>query len=300
MFMEKELKPIIIPENYKYIAVFLAMRCHLNCSYCLNNLENSKDFNRTKFKELTGEEWVKALNRIKSKQDVPITFSGGEPFLHKDFFYILNNLNPELKVDILTNLYFDKNIIEKFIKEVNPERLKRNSPYPSIRVSYHPEQMEAKKLIDNVKRLQESGFNIGIYSVQYPSPNQLQAITQMQFRALDTGILFRLKDFTGFFKGELYGDYSKYPNSILQEKTKRVSCKTSELLIGPNADVYRCHSDLYSEENAVGNLLNPDFTLEDKFRECSKYGKCHPCDVKLKTNYKQQLGHTSVEIKEAK
>ncbi len=296
--MEKEIKPINIPENYKYIAVFLAMRCHLNCSYCLNNLENSKDFNRTKFKELTGEEWVRALNRLVSKKDVPITFSGGEPFLHKDFFYVLNNLKPELKVDILTNLYFDKNLIEKFISEVKPERINRNSPYPSIRVSYHPEQMEAGKLIDNVKRLQDAGFPIGIYSVQYPSPQQLQAITQMQFRAIDAGILFRLKDFTGSFKNELYGDYSKYPGSILQEKTKKVLCRTSELLIGPDGNVYRCHRDLYAEENSIGNLLDPSFQLEDKFRACDKYGECHPCDVKVKTNYKQQLGHTSVEIKE--
>jgi len=40
-----------------------------------------------------------------------------------------------------------------------------------------------------------------------------------------------------------------------------------------------------------------EFQIENKFRECSKYGQCHPCDVKVKTNFKQELGHTSVEIK---
>lgn len=292
---EKELSKIELPEAYKYIAVFLSMRCNLNCSFCLNAF--SQDFNRTKFKELTGEQWVKALNRIKSREDVPITFSGGEPLLHKDFIYIANNLKPELKIDILTNFYSEL-LVERFLSQVNPNRIKRNSPYASIRVSYHPEQMQAEKLIRNVKRAKDSGFNIGVWSVQFPSPKQLQAITQMQFKCKDEGIDFRLKDFTGSYKGELYGDYTKYPDSFFSKELKKCLCKTSELLIGPDGNVYRCHRDLYAEENPIGNLLDENFQIEDKFRECDKYGQCHPCDVKLKTNYKQKLGHTSVEIKE--
>ena len=137
------MKVIKIPEDYKYIAAFLTMRCNLGCSYCLNNLENSQSFNRVKFKELSGKEWVEALNKIDSREDVPITFSGGEPMLHPDFVYIVNNLKSNLKIDILTNLY-NEFLVNKFLKEVNPQRVKRNSPYASIRVSYHPEQMDAR------------------------------------------------------------------------------------------------------------------------------------------------------------
>lgn len=289
-------KGIKIPENYNYISAFLTMRCNLKCSFCLNSLDKSKDFNRTQFKELSGEEWVKALNKIDSRPEVPITFSGGEPTLHKDFTYILNNLKPELKIDILTNLSYKKGI-EKFVNEVNPNRIKRDAPYASIRVSYHPEQMgNGARLVKNVKRLQDKGYSIGIWSVLYPSPNQLSAINQMQFRCKDEGIEFRLKEFTGEYKGELYGDYSKYECSILQQNTKSVICKTSELLIGPGGDVYKCHRDLFEEEFPIGNIINPDFQIEDKYRKCNKYGQCHPCDVKVKTNYKQELGHTSVDI----
>ena len=98
------MKKIKIPKDYKYICAFLTMRCNLNCSFCLNSIDKNKDFNRTKFKELSGKEWVDALNRIKSRKDIPITFSGGEPFLYKDFIYILNNIKPELNINILTNL----------------------------------------------------------------------------------------------------------------------------------------------------------------------------------------------------
>ncbi len=294
------MKPIKINPTCEYISAFLTMRCNLNCSFCLNRLNNS--INRSGFKEISGEEWVNALNRIESRKDLPITFSGGEPFLHNDFIYIINNLKPELNIDILTNLYPNslahKNRLEKFLNEVNPERIKRKSPYASIRVSYHPEQMEAEVLIDSVKKFKEKGFSIGIWSVLYPSPEQLSAINQMQFRCRDAGIDFRLKEFTGDFNGTLYGDYSKYPNSVLQKETKKCLCKTAELLIGPNADVYKCHRDLYATEFPLGNISNPEFQTENIFRECYKFGQCHPCDVKVKTNYKQQLGHTSVEIKD--
>ena len=175
--------------------------------------------------------------------------------------------------------------------------MKRNAPYASIRVSYHPEEMDAKILIKNVKKAIKKGFNIGIYSVLYPSPKQLAAIVQMQFRCKDAGIDFRLKDFTGRYKEELYGDYSKYPGCISEER-KTCLCKTSELLIGPNGNVYKCHRDLYAEESSIGNIKDQDFKIESKFRKCDKYGDCHPCDTKSKTNYKQKLGYMSVEIKD--
>ncbi len=294
--MQKEIK---IPDDYKYISAFLTMRCNLGCSYCLNNIEQSNEFSRTRFKELSGKQWVEALNRLVSRDELPVTLSGGEPFLHPDFIYIINNLKSDLKIDILTNLYND-NLVEKFLSQVNPARLKRDAPYASIRVSYHPEQMDADKLIKNVKKLQDAGFSIGIWAVQYPSSEQLQAITQMQFRCREAGIDFRLKDFTGTYLNQLYGDYSKYPGSTLSEQLKNCLCKTSELLIGSDGNVYRCHRDLFAEENPIGNLLDDNFEIKDEFRECSLYGNCHPCDVKVKTNYKQQLGHTSVEIKDVK
>ena len=302
------MKKAVLPDGYKYIAALVTMRCNLNCSFCLNAFD--RRFDRRRFEEISAEKWAEALNRIDSRPDVPVTFSGGEPFLHKGFIRIINHLKPELPIDILTNLQWGKKGVERFIREVEPERLKRNSPYASIRVSYHPEQMrDSQKLVDDAKRLQDAGFSIGIWAVQYPSPQQLEAITQMQFRCRNSGIDFRLKDFTGRYEGKddfgrdfsiTYGDYSKYPGSAFSNQLRRCKCRTSELLIGPNASVYRCHRDMYAEENSIGSLLDENFELKDIFRPCNNYGQCHPCDVKAKTNYRQQLGHTSVEITETK
>jgi radical SAM protein with 4Fe4S-binding SPASM domain len=293
-------KDILIPEQYKYISAFLTMRCNLGCGYCLNNIKQSEDFNRKKFLEIHGEEWVNALNRIESRPNVPVTFSGGEPFLHRDFISIINGLRPGLEIDILTNLQWGREGIARFIDKVNPRRIKRDCKYASIRVSYHPDQMDAAKLVKDVGKMQEAGFSIGIWSVLYPSPANLSSVNQMQFLCRDAGIEFRLKEFTGKYKGEVYGDYTKYPGAALNRERKECSCKTSEFLIGPDGRVYRCHRDLFLEENPMGSIRDKNFQVEDIFRKCTNYGDCHPCDVKVKTNYKQERGHTSVEIKDIK
>lgn len=313
------MKPLIIPETYNYIALFQTMDCNLDCGFCLNAFSN--DFTRNRFKKISPEEWIEGLNRINTREGVPITFGGGEPFVYKEFIDVINGVKPETEIDILTNLRWGKKGIDKFIENVDPNRLKRDSSYPSIRVSYHPGQkfMDPESLVADVKRLKEAEFSIGIYSVQYPSPEQLQAITQMQFRCADADVLFRVKDFTGKYKGEIYGDYSKFPGATngsfldMSEgipflssvqiqgskdiETKLCDCRTTELLIGTTGDVYKCHRDLYAEELPVGNILDPDFQIKDVFLPCSLYGACHPCDVKVKTNYKQEVGNTSVEIK---
>jgi radical SAM protein with 4Fe4S-binding SPASM domain len=96
--------------------------------------------------------------------------------------------------------------------------------------------------------------------------------------------------------GVLHGTYA-YPEAVFAKNTQSCLCKTSELLIDPFGDIFRCHHDLYNKINPIGNLLDPDFVLLDKYRSCDYFGRCNPCDVKVKNNYLQQKGHTSVSIK---
>ena len=131
------MEKIILPDSCKFISAFLTFRCSLDCSYCVNKASN-KDFYRKGFSEISGEQWVKGLNKIESRKGLPVTLLGGEPGAHKDFIYIINNLKPNLEIDILTNLYWGKSGIENFISYVNPERVKRDAPYPSIRTGFFP------------------------------------------------------------------------------------------------------------------------------------------------------------------
>ncbi len=280
------MRQIDMLANYNYIAAFLTFACNLRCGYCINNFEQGI----IKRKIISGKDWVKGLNRIISRSDLPVTLQGGEPSIHPDFIDIINNLKPELNIDILTNLQFD---IEEFIKKVNPDRIKREAPYASIRVSYHPEQMDLDETIKKTLKMLEADFSIGIWGIMHPAYEKI--ILEAQDKCQKLGIDFRIKDFLGEYNGNLYGAY-KYAGACDKKFRKKVQCRSTELLIDSEGNIFRCHADLYSGINQIGNILDSSFKIEDKFRDCPNFGHCNPCDIKVKTNRFQQYGHTSVEV----
>ena len=234
------------------------------------------------------------LNRLDSPEDLPVTLQGGEPGLHPDFIWIIKNLKKNLNIDILTNLSFN---IEEFVDKIDPLRLSRKSPYPSIRASYHPSYMDFDGLLKKAIRMQRAGFSIGIFAVLHPRFKR--DISEAKKKCTLSGVDFRTKEFLGVYEGRLYGTYL-YPGSVGALKKRSCLCKTTELIIGPQGKVYRCHHDLYKNLASIGNLSEPDFEIKDMFRKCSFFGDCNPCDIKIKTDRFQVYGHTSVEITDIK
>ena len=281
------MRKITLPQDYNYIGVFLTLACNYRCNYCLNRFGEY----RAPSGCLSAEEWVKGLNRLNSRADLPLTLQGGEPSLHPDFIYIINNLKPGLPIDILTNLQFDP---DEFIGRVNPERLRRDAPYASIRVSFHPREVKIESLIQKSLKMLDAGFSIGIWGILHPKEEEI--LRQAQEKCLKAGIDFRAKEFLGWHQGRVEGVY-KYEECFEGEENISVECRASELLINADGRLYRCHSDLYAGRNPLGNILDEDFPILDLARECRVFGRCNPCDVKIKTNRFQEYGHTSVEIK---
>lgn len=291
MSVEKPLPDIAINDDCNYIAVFLTMACQYRCSYCINEFGS----NRKKWHTIAGRQWVEGLTRLANLDrpdgPVPVTLQGGEPSLHPDFYHIVNNLPERIKIDVLTNLAFD---VEEMIEKVDPARLRRDAPYASIRVSYHPDQVELDELLAKTHRLLGAGFHVGIWAVLHPSQGEL--VLAAQRRALAEGIDFRTKDFLGFAYGKLYGNY-KYPEACFMQQSRSVLCRSTELLIAPDGGLHRCHHDLYDAAEPIGNILAAEFQMTEEYRPCDCYGHCNPCDIKVKTNRLQQFGHTSVDIK---
>lgn len=277
---------VSVPERYNYIGVFLTLACNLRCSYCINRVGQLRHSGVS----LSGAEWLSALNRLQTRPDLPITLQGGEPTLHPDFYRIIRGLRHDLAIDLLTNLRFE---VDEFMAEISPSRLRRQAPYASIRVSYHPESMKLEPLMVKVLKLLAGGYSVGIWGVDHPAWHLEIARAEKECRA--AGIDFRRKEFLGIYQDRWYGTY-RYPDSFSGGKPRKVECRTSELLIGPDGRVCRCHSDLYADRAEVGNLLDSEFQIENRFRTCGYYGECNPCDVKLKTDRFQKFGHTSVEI----
>jgi len=287
---QSDLPYIFLPEKYNYVASFLTMACNLRCSYCINSFGRKQRANKTFHKSMRGGDWVKGLNRLSLPPDIPITFQGGEPSLHPDFYEIIDGIDPSLNIDILTNLQFD---IREFMKRVPPERIKRDALYASIRVSYHPEVMKLGEIKRKVLIMLQKGYSVGIWAVLHPS--RIEEIERAYAECTKDGIDFRIKEFLGVYQDKIYGVY-KYPDAVTHQTYQCVKCKTTELLISPTGHIFRCHSDLYGGRSPMGHLCDEDLAIESIYRPCDSYGSCNPCDVKIKTNRFQIFGHTSVDI----
>jgi hypothetical protein len=281
------LAPLVIPDRYNYIGVFLTLECSLNCSYCINRFGDISP----PAQMLTSEEWVNGLNRIVTHAGLPLSLQGGEPTIHPEFFAIVNGIRPDLPIDLLTNLDIN---IGRFIREIPPDRVKRDSPYASIRVSYHPETMKIEPLAKKVLRLLAAGYSVGIWGVLHPVWDE--EIKRARDYCTDVGIDFRTKEFLGKHGGTFHGTI-RYPGACDRGEPQQVICRIDELIIGPTGHIYRCHSDLYEGRPALGHLLDSEFRIDDQFRTCSCFGYCNPCDVKIKTDRHQTYGHTSVIIR---
>jgi len=277
-----------LPDEINYAEAYLTLRCNLRCPYCINDPDDKVVRNR---KEMSGEEWIEMLNKI-DFGNVPLTLGGGEPTIHKDFYQIVNGINPLTKLDLLTNLRFNPIDFKHNIPRTKFARVE-NPVYKAIRVSYHPSQMNPDELIYKARQMQLFGFPIGIFGINHPE--NIEANMQMAELARKEKIYFFVKDFLGEYKGKLFGNYSN-PDGISGAK-KQVKCRSKELLIGPEGDVYRCHRDLYRKENTIGRIPYVDLY---KFRDCNNFGECNPCDLKLKTNRFLQAGNCQVEIEEIK
>jgi len=185
------LSSLLLPDTLNYVGVFLTLDCNLSCSYCINDprqMGQREVLFSIKAKSLrnclTPAEWAQALNRIPYRQDLPITLQGGEPMLYwksKGLGMILSE-TPHY-FDLLTNFALKP---EVFARSLNGQqhKLQRDAPYPSIRVSYHAEEMNRAwqgngftELVNRCEALRDYGFcvspgkaesDVGIYMVAHP------------------------------------------------------------------------------------------------------------------------------------
>ena len=278
------MREIILNENFNYIGVFLSLGCNLSCSYCINHTSGLK----MQRKHLSAKDWVTGLNRIQHSKDLPLSLQGGEPSIHPGFYQILNGLNPGHTIDLLTNIQFDP--IE-FSKKVDKKIFSRDLPYPSIRVSFHPEQTKFDPIFEKVSLLHNLGYSIGIFSVKHPA--HLKELAHAESKCKNSGIIFKYKELLGVYDNKKYGRLSI--NDACYSKTlKSCLCKSSELLIAPDGKIYKCHHDLYNDIDPIGHILDSDYIHVSKYRECHYFGNCNPCDIKVKNNRFQNFGQLHI------
>lgn len=87
----------------------LTQRCNLKCKYCYN----AKNLGKTE--DMTTEQWMRILDRLKDKGFNFIVFTGGEVFLRKDILELTKYVKKlNMRLHILTNgtVKIEKDLIE--------------------------------------------------------------------------------------------------------------------------------------------------------------------------------------------
>ena len=284
------MRNIALPQEYNYIAIFLTLGCQLKCSYCINIMDYNRGGLAKGRPAMSASDWITALNRIEATEELPLSIQGGEPTSHKEFYEIINGVNRPM--DLLTNAQFD---VDTFCNRISPSKFSRKAPYASIRVSFHPEQMELSDTVNRVSTLHNRGYQVGVWMVEVPE--QMEVFSEAKYQFQRNGIDFRGKELLGEHKGVVHGHF-KYPGAVDagKENLKSCLCRTTELLVAPDGSIHRCHSDLYNLRQGIGYILDESFLLDRDYRFCPVFGDCSGCDVKIKTNRFQEHGHTSCEV----
>ena len=270
------LPQLQLPDTLNYIGVFLTLECNLSCSYCINDPEQAGRRGmlfpiqaKSMRKCLTPDEWALALNRLPFRQDLPITLQGGEPMLYwkSTGLGMILSRTPHY-FDLLTNFALTPEVFAKNLMGQHG-KLQRDAPYPSIRVSYHAEEMDRvwrgngfAELVNRCEALREHGFrvsptkaesDVGIYMVAHPE----NKITDEMEAAYAGRVPFETKEFLGLHEGKLHGHYL-YPFSTdlvasgIHPRTLSCECRTTELLLDPLGFVWGCHFYLYQSWVAGG------------------------------------------------
>lgn len=258
-----------------YIGVFLTFRCGLGCDYCINHSGELQPR-----EEIPPKKWLKILQNLPVRSDLPITLQGGEPTQYPGFYSLVRVLaKRKIPLDLLTNGQFEA---DEFCALMSPSMFRSNAPYAGIRFSFH-KRTNTFQLLTTALFLQRRGFRVGIWGLDHPDMNLRNSAMAELCRS--ASIDFRMKEYLDL----THGTY-KYPDAITGKKRIKVHCYPSERLFAPDGKEFPCHRLLYANMWPGKKPEKSDHII------CTEYGTCNPCDVKLKTNRLQEGGHCSVRI----
>ncbi len=144
------------------VDISLTGRCNLECRYCFYNdsMEKAGD--------LPTESWVNLFEELGSIGTRRLCLSGGEPFMRRDFFELIDALiDNKMRYSILSNgTLIDKNTINKFSK--GKRRLRLDSIQISIdgsKAEIHDKSRPPKsfdRALSALRLLKKEGFPVTV------------------------------------------------------------------------------------------------------------------------------------------
>lgn len=140
----------------------LTARCNFNCPMCYVHL--SKEQIEKSGKELTGKQWIELAREAKDRGMMFVLLTGGEPFVHPDFFEIYTAMKEMgLMISINSNGSLLKGeILEKLIE--NPPFRMNISLYGGTNDTYRKMcgLPAFDTVIENIRSLKNAGIDVRI------------------------------------------------------------------------------------------------------------------------------------------
>lgn len=184
------------------IDYMLTFKCNYDCSYCI-----SHDINHPLHK-YTVEEISSGLNYVSNSypnKKIYLTILGGEPFLYKNIFEIIDSLNDNfIFTKIITNLSMPFSFIKKNISK-NKSKIK-------IGASYHTEFADPDEFIEKFSYIVKSNYNITGSIMMHPDNNLfakgLYVYEKLKGMSIKMHPLWKMGEFNQIYGNEY--KYSKY------------------------------------------------------------------------------------------
>jgi len=265
--------PLPTPEIHVWVA-YLTARCNFACDYCIQKPQMVPGQKRKpwgRYQELSGAQWVDALNAFPVRPEHPLILTGGEPSLHKDFAFIASRLEG-YTLDLTSNLTFD-------IDAVAREMRAHGKQFVTSFHTYHPKFMAPEKWLDQAERLRDSGLvarpTFSMVNLQrFPHfrddehDRNLAKLVQLADRR---GLVYQFNEFRGTHMGEAFNRDHKY----------RIECTSAWVNIDPEGNVFNCQYHLTERKHAFGNITAiagcRPLPKMGEFFACTDFGYCDPC-----------------------
>lgn len=262
------------PEQHIRFSWDIHYRCNYRCPYCWFNAEWADLAGSSLY--LSPEEWIKVWNRIYNLYgEVYIDITGGEPLLYPDICQLLSQLSALHKIRVTTNLSINKEAITTLTNMLDNKRV-------HFDISFHPLFVTIDEFLDKAVILKEGGFCSHIQFVAYPP--QFKMLSFYANKVKQSGLSLGLTAFWGTHNNKCYPlNYDSNEKNILREyivDIDRIAFNVEMVSSGGkmcyagnrfvsikgNGDVVPCGRSKRDEK--IGNLLDEDFTLNDKPIPC--------------------------------
>jgi MoaA/NifB/PqqE/SkfB family radical SAM enzyme len=254
------------------VTTLLTFRCNLNCPYCdVSGGRAPKDgFYIKNWREMEGKYWIEMLEKAP-----PAIFhmTGGEPFLYKDFYHVLNNLPKKHLFFVVSNLTMP---VEKFLKSAPLGQLL------SFSASLHPSapNFSLREFVNKLDKLRDAGVNTYVNYVAYPE--QINHVPRLRRILENHNTAFNVDPFVS----ETYEYTAEEKRAVSTYVTRKrelgynwddegvpkyCSAGQKYFLMLPNGDVYRCHSGFFHHKRDrfyLGNFKEGTFKPYAKPEYC--------------------------------